>query len=208
MADISDNLIKVNKYNARAAVNALVKAFYDYPDLVYFFPDGNTRKHLAYYFLSIAVFGGIRYGEVCATPGMEGVAVWLFSKQYPLTIWKILRSVPLPDIFNFLRYGGGKMQRVGEHLDSVHKRLAPFEHWYLATLGVDARFKGQGFASKLLKPMLQRVDREGLPCYLETGDKRNVPLYEHFGFKVIEESSIPQTPLTNWAMLREVPHDR
>ncbi|MDD5700673.1 MAG: GNAT family N-acetyltransferase [Dehalococcoidales bacterium] len=208
MADILDNLIKVDRHNARAAVNALVRAFYNYPDLVYFFPNDNARKHLAYYFLSMAVFGGVRYGDVYATPGMEGVAVWLRSEQYPLTVWKILRSVPLADILHFIRYGGGKMQRLGEHLDSVHKRLAPFEHWYLATLGVDPRFKGQGVASRLLKPMLKRVDREGLPCYLETGDARNLPLYGHFGFKVIEESSIPQTPLTNWAMLREVPRDR
>ena len=51
--------------------------------------------------------------------------------------------------------------------------------------------------------MLTRIDEAGLPCYLETLEEQNVPLYEHFGFAVAEESTIPETELTNWAMLRE-----
>lgn len=51
--------------------------------------------------------------------------------------------------------------------------------------------------------MFARIDREGLPCYLETQDEQNVPLYQHFGFKVVNKSTIPETKLTNWAMLRE-----
>jgi len=52
--------------------------------------------------------------------------------------------------------------------------------------------------------MFARIDEEGLPCYLETLNEANVPLYEHFGFRVLEKSIIPETKLTNWAMLREV----
>jgi hypothetical protein len=51
--------------------------------------------------------------------------------------------------------------------------------------------------------MLKRIDEEGLPCYLETLEKHNVGLYEHFGFKVVNESNVPDTNLTNWAMLRD-----
>jgi hypothetical protein len=51
--------------------------------------------------------------------------------------------------------------------------------------------------------MLARIDEEGLPCYLETMDPNDVPLYKHFGFKVVDESTVPATSLTNWAMLRD-----
>lgn len=54
-----------------------------------------------------------------------------------------------------------------------------------------------------MKPMLARIDEEGLPCYLETLDGANVPLYEHLGFRKAEEAVIPQTDLTNCAMLKE-----
>ena len=96
------------------------------------------------------------------------------------------------------------MRGLGQHIDAVHNRLVPSRHWFLQAIGVDPQFQGRGYASKLLRPMLSRIDEEGLPCYLETLDETNVPLYEHFGFKVIEKSTIPQTSLTNWAMLREV----
>lgn len=85
----------------------------------------------------------------------------------------------------------------------MHKRLAPFKHWFLQAIGVDPQSKGKGYAGKLLHPMFARIDEEGLPCYLETLDETNVPLYEHFGFRMAEKSAIPETKLTNRAMLRK-----
>ncbi len=69
-------------------------------------------------------------------------------------------------------------------------------------IGVAPVSQGQGYASKLLKPMLARLDEEGLPCYLETQKEKNVTLYQHFGFNVVEEFTFPSTTLTTWAMLR------
>ncbi len=95
------------------------------------------------------------------------------------------------------------MRGLGQYIDTVHSRLAPFKHWFLQAIGVDPQLQGRGYASKLLRPMLARIDEEGLPCYLDTLEGQNVRLYEHFGFKVIEESNVPNTNLTNWAMLRD-----
>ena len=55
----------------------------------------------------------------------------------------------------------------------------------------------------MLKPGLARMDQEGLPCYVDTLDEKNVPIYERFGFRVLDESAIARTELTGWAMLRE-----
>ena len=95
------------------------------------------------------------------------------------------------------------MRNVGGHLDNVHHRLVPFKHWYLWTVGVQPDSQGKGYASRLIRPMLSRIDKAGLPCYLETLDERNVPVYERLGFKVIDKSIIPDTSFINWAMLRE-----
>jgi len=202
--DLKD-LVRLNKSHSKPATEVLSRAFQNYPFLQYYFPDELERKKIAHYFLSFVVFSGIRYGETYATsPNLEGVAVWISSDNYPVTFWRLVRSVSLSAIFGFGMYGGFRMRRLGEHIDAVHKRLAPFKHWFLQTIGVDPQFQGKGYAGKLLKPMFARIDEEGLPCYLETLDETNVPLYEHFSFKVIEKSTIPQTSLTNWAMLREV----
>jgi hypothetical protein len=51
--------------------------------------------------------------------------------------------------------------------------------------------------------MLAKIDIQHLPCYLETFEEKNASIYQRFGFKIIERSSIPQTPFENLAMLRD-----
>jgi len=199
-----NGLCRLTKAQVKPAAEVLSRAFQNYPLLQYYFPDELERKKIASYFVSVAVFSGIRYGEIYATsPNLEGVAIWIPSDNYPVTIRKLVISVPLSIIFGFARYGGGRMRQLGEYIDAVHQRLAPLRHWFLQIIGVDPQFQGKGYAGKLLKPMLSRIDEEGLSCYLETLDEHNVSFYEHFDFVVIDKSTIPGNNLTNWAMLRE-----
>jgi len=204
MNSSEDDIVQLNRSHVKRATEALIRAFWNHPPLQYYFPDEAERERIAPYFFSLSVFNGIRYGEVHATSqDLEGIAVWLPSDNYPVILWRLLRSVPLSEILGVARYGGARMRGLGQYIDAVHGRLAPFKHWFLQAIGVDPQFQGRGYASKLLRPMLARIDEEGLPCYLETLEGQNVRLYEHFGFKVTEESNVPNTSLTNWAMLRD-----
>ena len=200
-----ESLIRINKDRAKPAVKALSNAFRDYPLLQFYFPDNLTREKIANYFLSFAVYTGIKYGEVYATSNnLEGIAVWLPSKNYPITFWKMLRSVPISKILGFGRHGGSKLKSFNEHIENVHQQHIPFKHLFLQAIGVTPRFQGKGYASKLLRSMLNRIDKEHLSCYLETISEKNVSLYEHFGFKTIDKSNTPGTTLMNWAMLRKI----
>ena len=51
--------------------------------------------------------------------------------------------------------------------------------------------------------MLTVIDGEGLPSFLETQGSKNVSMYQHFGFKVVDEFTVPDTQVTLVAMLRE-----
>ena len=197
-------LIRVNKSNAEPCIEILVKAFRKYPLFQYYFPNESTREKISYYVLSLLIYSGIRYGEVYETSSnLEGIAIWIPSNNYPITFWKMLRSVPLSKIFGLGRYGGSKIKDFNDYIDRVHHRHAPFKHWFLQTIGVAPRFQGKGYASKLLRPMLSKIDKEHLPCYLETIDEKNVSKYERFGFEIIDKSIVPETKFTNWAMLRK-----
>lgn len=201
-----EGLIKLNKSHIKPAAEVLVTAFRNYPLLQYFFPDEQDRAKVASYFFQVVLNYGIHYCEVYATsPGMEGIAIWVPSDKLPMTFWRVLRSVPLSVILGFVRNGAGRMKRSSDYMDTRHKRLAPDKHWYLQVIGVSPQFQGQGYSGKLIRPMLARIEREYIPCYLETLDERNVKIYEHFGFEMIEKSAIPKTSLTNWAMLRRTP---
>jgi hypothetical protein len=51
--------------------------------------------------------------------------------------------------------------------------------------------------------MFARIDQEHLPCYVETENEKNISFYQHFGLKVVEEGTIPETNTPHWALLRE-----
>ncbi|EIC64593.1 putative acetyltransferase [Mycobacteroides abscessus M94] len=71
-------------------------------------------------------------------------------------------------------------------------------HWYLATIG--AAVPGRGIGSALLKHQIDQI--EG-PAYLESSNIRNNPLYERFGFKVVEEIKPTTHGPSLWAMYRD-----
>jgi len=205
MSKNTQSLIPISKNNAEPAIEVLVRAFRNYPLFRHYFPNETNREKILHYFLSAVVYSGIHYGEVYATsPNLEGIAVWIPSNNYPVTFWKLLRSVPLSKIVGIGRHGGSKLRHFNDYIDSVHQRVAPFKHWFLQAIGITPGFQGKGFASMLLRPMLSKIDKEYLPCYLETIDEKNISMYEHYGFKIIDISNIPDTKFTNWGMLREI----
>jgi hypothetical protein len=46
-------------------------------------------------------------------------------------------------------------------------------------------------------------DRTGVPLYLETETEDNRDMYEHLGFKLLREITLPEIDLPMWQMLRE-----
>jgi GNAT superfamily N-acetyltransferase len=67
-------------------------------------------------------------------------------------------------------------------------------HWYLAFIGVDISHQGRGIGSKLLKPMIDKFDREECLAYLESTNAANIPLYERFGFNVVGRIEVDDCP--------------
>ena len=98
------------------------------------------------------------------------------------------------------------MQAYGRFVDDLHRKLVPYPHWYLQVIGVDPAYQGQGFSSRLLRPMLKRIDREQMPCALDTNIDKNVAIYRRFGFDVISQNKLPGTPVTSFLMLRKPTH--
>jgi ribosomal protein S18 acetylase RimI-like enzyme len=61
----------------------------------------------------------------------------------------------------------------------VHPR---FDHWYLYVIGALPAARGSGAGGALLAHGLDRVDRAGLPAYLEASTERSAGLYRRHGF--------------------------
>jgi ribosomal protein S18 acetylase RimI-like enzyme len=63
-------------------------------------------------------------------------------------------------------------------------------HWHIGPIGVAPALQGQGIGKALLGSFLEMADEDGSTAYLETDVDRNVPLYEQFGFRVIDQEEI------------------
>ena len=208
MSDSLNGLYRLDKHDAERAAEVLRRAFYEDPLTLYAYAEGKRSEEDLHNFFLGGVKYCLKYGEAYApTVEIEGAALWLPSDKCSITFWRMLRVASLWSMFRMMRrIGFGRIKRmiyIGGFLNKAHKRLAPFEHYYLQTLGVDPEHQGNGYASKLLRPMFARLDVEGMPCYLDTMLEKNVQIYEHLGFKVLEKIDIPNTDITNWALLRK-----
>lgn len=79
-----------------------------------------------------------------------------------------------------------------------HHRDVPPAHWYVFVVGVSPEAQGTGAGRALLEPVMSRARAEGLPCYLETAQPKNVGFYQHLGFRVLVEVVEPRSGLRLW----------
>jgi predicted N-acetyltransferase YhbS len=63
--------------------------------------------------------------------------------------------------------------------------------------------QGSGLGTAVLRPTLERLDREGARAALETSLERNVALYERLGFAVRAEVALPDGGPPVWVMHRQ-----
>jgi ribosomal protein S18 acetylase RimI-like enzyme len=74
-------------------------------------------------------------------------------------------------------------------------------HWYLAYIGVNPNLQCVGLGGELLRHGHTRVDRDGLPAYLEASSAEVCPLYAAHGYAagdwlVVAERAAPVWPMT------------
>lgn len=189
-----NKLVRLTESQIEPATETLVRAFHDYPVFIYIFPVTSERSNELPLLLQSLVHYGILHGEVYATSqNLEGVAVWL-PPDYPGG-FSIAPEIS-KDSMDRLEYWG-------KQTGAIRQRHVPSGHWFLELIGVIPELQGKGHASTLLTPMLGRIEREYLPCYLDTEVENNVAIYQRYGFRVVEDVIIPDTGIRSWGMLRE-----
>jgi GNAT superfamily N-acetyltransferase len=134
---------------------------------------------------------GSAYVAVSDDDAVLAAAIWLAPGRYPWSASRQLR-------------GAGWMLRVLRADPSSFRafmktgangaRLHPTDpHWYLETMGVDPGAQRKGIGGRLLEPVLEIADGDGVDCYLETADPRNTDYYARHGF-VVENPAMQMVP--------------
>lgn len=187
----------------RAAV-MLARAFFSDPKMTHLLPEVVTRTDRSQFLFEFELRYGFIYGEVYATsPACEGVCVWLPSEKSAISLWRAFRAGGFRLRSQLGSEGFNRLMAFSDRVDELHARHLPTPHTYLFFIGVDPSHQAKGYASRLIRPMLRRLDAQGMPCYLNTQNEKNTGLYEHFGFRIIDRQTIPDSSIVHTAMVRE-----
>lgn len=138
------------------------------------------------------------YGECWVTNTVSGAALWMPPGKWALPLPNQITSLPkMLSIFG-MKHLIKKLQ--DRYLIDRHHPKHP--HYYLSALAVSTPERHRGIGSNLLKPVIQRSDKEGVGCYLETSRERNIIFYERHGFSIMKKIYFSPNKLPLWCMWR------
>jgi GNAT superfamily N-acetyltransferase len=199
----NDSIYPLTHKHIDDAIAVYSTAFFNDPLFVRMFPKKSTRKNSLKTFFRATVKYAIGRDECYGISSpIEGVAIWEPPGKRPISIWAFLTSGYLKLLFTSLVFSAIKFIGIFFETNRMHNKYGPPKHnYYLSLLAVHPDSQGEGLAGKLLRPVLKKADKMHVGTYLETTNPQNVPVYEHFGFQVMEKLPIEHR-LGFWAMYR------
>jgi GNAT superfamily N-acetyltransferase len=194
-------LIKVKIEDLEKASPIFAKAMFKDPLHIWFFPNEDSRyvKLTRLYRFKLKM----DFNNLYATSNsLEGLVIWKGSKKnkFQFSFFDLLRGVIL-----ILSIGINpviKMVKYQKWITRLHKLYLKKSYCCLDILVIDPSFQGQGFSSILIKPKLLDLSLNNEIAFLETQNKNNVNIYEHFGFKLIYQEKLPKTEILSYGMVK------
>jgi ribosomal protein S18 acetylase RimI-like enzyme len=192
------------KADAEAIKELAKKAFCDDPLMNWFLLQDRRREAALESFYDFMVNAYcLPRGLTWVADDVSGAAMWM-----PPGKWEPPPAMQFTMVGVVIRSFGwrnlplkfGERQRI----DGCHPREP---HYYLAGLAVREELRGRGIGSALIRPVLERSDREGIGCYLEASQERNVSFYRRHGFAVTRELAIGPEKVPVWIMGRDPKKD-
>jgi ribosomal protein S18 acetylase RimI-like enzyme len=177
----------------------LAEAFFDDPVFAWLIPeDSKRRARLRRYFGVDLRHYALPHGRVWTTADLSGAALTL-----PPGRWRV---PPRATLLHGSAFGVhiSRAARMGATMEWRHAHEIRGPHYYVRDIGVHPDMQGNGLGSTLLRPTLDRCDREGLRAYIEASSERSAALYERLGFQHVKELRVGGSPPL-WLMIRP-PH--
>lgn len=185
--------------DVEALSDVLQAAFWDDPVMSWLLPDEPSRsRRLAGLFAILLEGHYLPMWTVWTTASQAGAALWA-----PPGHWKISPADTVRQLPALVRSLGRHSARALRALDHVDRQHPAGPHWYLGVLGTGPAHQGHGIGSALMRPVLERCDREGVPAYLESSKESNIAFYARHGFEVTGEIHMPSGGPTVWPMWRD-----
>lgn len=174
----------------------LAEAFLDDPVFAWLMPkDGKRLAQLRRYFGLDLGHYALPHGLVWTTNDLIGAALTL-----PPGKWRV---PPLTTLMHGSAFGVRlpRAARMGATMEWRHAHEIRGPHYYVRDIGVHPDMQGRGLGGALMRPTLDRCDREGVSAYIEASSERSAALYERLGFQHTKELHVGGSPPL-WLMIR------
>jgi GNAT superfamily N-acetyltransferase len=176
---------------------ALADAFVEDPIFGWLIPDDARRRARLRRFFGLELRSVVLpKGQAWTSEEKNGA-----SLELPPGAWRMPFATQLGHGPAFTRVFGLQLPHALALITLMEKRHLREPHYYIAYVGVAPAAQGHGLGTRLLRPTLDRCDRERLPAYLEATSERNRALYERLGFQVQDELRLGSSPPL-WPMRR------
>lgn len=195
------NITRVSTSDLPAAAATLACAFYDDPVWSWVFPDPVSRLQRLTALWGLMLAGSAEYQWTWMTGGCAAVTLWIPPGMPELATPYASEVDPL-----ILELEGPRAPLVNEvfqRFEAAHPQVEG--HYYLSLLGTHPDHRGAGLGMGLLEENLARIDREGVPAYLESSNSANLERYEAVGFRRLGSFQLPDDGPVVTTMWRE-PH--
>lgn len=154
------------------ATELIVRAFEATAPVVWLIPDRSRRRDVLRASIRIVADAALERGEAMCTPERDAIAIW----QYHTDGLRGRHDVHTEEITGEF---GDRFAALSTLL-SEHHPATP--HHHLLFMAVAPNRRGEGLGSALLRAHHARLDADGIPAYLVSGNPAARDLYARHGY--------------------------
>jgi len=189
----------LNEHNIKHFSKLVSSAWKEDPLIKGLIPKAKERRQFLYAYKKFLVTLGFLKGEIYTTEDHKSVAVWYPSTDSDFDLKDLIKA----DIRDMIRNTNLvmllKLLKMNRLTGRMHKKHAPFPHWYLSQIAVDPKTQNTGMGSLLLEQKFK--NKENWPLYCDVSNERARRFYEKHGFKVVDSAILDKKHVL-YAMIR------
>lgn len=205
-------VINLQRNQIKDASKILSEILLDDPLYRYLIPAISKRSRFLTYFYEIELNYAFKYGDILTIGDLDGFAISLPNKSSSPSFFKMIRYGSLR--FDFLRvlYELGsdflkRYSRVSKICVDLRKNYIHAPFTLLQAIGVKREKQGQGYASPLIRRILELTAKRNELGFMVTFNPTLVDLYKKYGV-LLEEYHLDGTDLVIWAFLWDPADER
>jgi len=189
----------LNNHNINHFSKLVSSAWKEDPLIKGLIPKAKERKQFLYVYKKFLIILGFLKGEIHTTEDRKSVAVWYPSTDSDFNLKDLIKADLGDMIRNTRLLTLLKLLKLNRLTGIMHKKHAPFPHWYLSQIAVDTDTQNRGLGTLLLEQKFK--NDENWPIYCDVSNERARKFYEKHGFKVVDSAILDKKHVL-YAMIR------